>query len=219
MVANIRSVDNDAEVVRLGRLIQTYQARISELSVQRERITMADTATNVVGRAQALAAGGSYQPVRTAVEIDDELAVLRGAIRRVDAQAIDARAMATIRITRDENLLERAAELRIAVADGIDGLMSALAASEQFIDQLDQAGISATGSRWPGAADDRLNSLLAAHRLDLGDLPADRLEAVERRAGRRSESPIVPERPAPAAKSARKRIADKFAEIGEQMLG
>lgn len=44
MVADIRSVDNDAEVVRLGRLIQTYQARISELSVQRERGMMADGA-------------------------------------------------------------------------------------------------------------------------------------------------------------------------------
>jgi hypothetical protein len=219
MVADIRNVDADAEVVRLARLIETYRARISELSVQRDRLVMQDQATNLVGRAEALATGGQYQPVRSAEQIDDELAVLRAAIRRVDAQAIDARAMATIRITHDARLHERAEALRIAVAAGIDAVLAALHESEQFVDQLDQAGISATGARWSGAADDRLHSLLAAHRLDLGDLPADRLEAVERQAGRRSESPIVPERPAPAAKQTiRKRIATKLDEIGEQMF-
>jgi hypothetical protein len=219
MVADIRSVDDDLEVVRLGRLIQTYQARITELSVQRNQIAMADEATNTVARAEALASGGAYQPVRSAEQIDDEMAVLRAAIRRVDAQAVDARAMATIRITRDAKLHERAEALRIAVAAGIDDLMRALNESEQFVGQLDQAGISAVGSRWPGAADDRLHSLLAAHRIDLGDLPVDRLAAVERRAGRRSDPPIVPERPAPiVAKSVRKRITDKLDQIGEQMF-
>jgi hypothetical protein len=220
MVADIRNVDADAEVVRLARLIETYRARISELSVQRNQIAMADEATNTVARAAALANGGQYQPVRSAEQIDDELAVLRAAIRRVDAQVIDARAMATIRITRDAKLHERAEALRIAVAAGIDAVLAALRESEQFVDQLDQAGISATGARWSGAADDRLHSLLAAHRLDLGDLPGDRLEAVERQAGRRSESPIVPERPAPVAKrSIRQRIAAVADEIGEMMPG
>ena len=213
MSADITSVDLAPEVLRLGRLIQTYRARISELSAQRNQIAMQDEATNVVSRAEALASGGAYQPVRTADQLDDELSVLRAAIRRIDAQAIDARAMATIRITHDARLHERAAELRSAVAAGIDGLMAALHEAEQFADHLNQASISATGARWPGCGDDRLQSLLAAHRLDLGDLPADRLEAVERRAGRRSESPIVPERPAPAKPTMRRKIVDTLGEM------
>ena len=219
MSADITSVDLAPEVLRLGRLIQTYRARISELSAQRNQIAMQDEATNVVSRAEALASGGAYQPVRTADQLDDELSVLRAAIRRIDAQAIDARATATIRITHDARLHERADALRRAVAASIDGLMSALHEADQFADQLDQASISATGPRWPGCGDDRLQSVLAAHRIDCGDVPADRLAAVERRAGRRSDPPIVLERPAPAKPTMRRKIADKFAEIGEQMLG
>ena len=210
MVADIRSVDADPEVVRLAALIRSYRARITELSAQRDWLGKMDVAANVAGRAEALATGGRFTPVRTAGEIDDELAVLRAAIRRVDTQLVDARAQAAFQITRDEKLFERAAELRSNVAATADALMAALHESEQFVDQLDQAGISATGSRWPGAADDRLQSLLAAHRADLGDLSADRLEVVERQAGRRSENPIIVDRPAPviAKSSMRRRAAE-----------
>jgi hypothetical protein len=214
MSADIPSVDSNPEVVRLGRLIETYRARISELSAQRDRLVMQDEATNVVGRAEALASGGAYQPVRTADQIDDELSVLRGAIRRIDAQAIDARAMATIRITHDARLHERAAELRSAVAAGIDGLMAALHEAEQFADHLNQASISATGARWPGCGDDRLQSLLAGLRLDLG-VATDKGHELERRAGRRGEAMIeLQARPAPAvAKSVRRKIVDAVGEM------
>jgi hypothetical protein len=217
MVADIRSVDNDAEVVRLGRLIQTYQARITELSVQRERITMADTAANVVGRAQALAAGGTYQPVRTAGEIDDELAVLRGAIRRVDAQAIDARALATIRITRDEKLLERAAASRAKIAAACDALMAALHEAQALADGMDAAEISPTGVRWPGCGAPTIVESLAGLRIDCGVTDAETLLMLERRAGIRVEPVfMLQDRPAPAKPTMRRKIVDT---IGEMISG
>ena len=221
MVADIRSVDNDAEVVRLGRLIQTYQARITELAVQRERITMSDTAANVVGRAQALAAGGTYQPVRSAGEIDDELAVLRGAIRRVDAQAIDARAMAKIRITRDAKLHERAAASRAAVAAACDALLAALDEAQALADAMDAAEVSPTGARWPGCPVPDFPELLAGLRLECSaNLDAEAAHTLARRAGH-FIVPVfseIPEQPAPVAKQTiRKRIAAALDEIGEMM--
>ena len=213
MSADIRSVDNDVEVARLGKLIQTYKSRLVELAKMREQISMTDEVSQVLARAQSLAAGGKFEPVRDAASVDDEARVVRSAVERIERQMTDARSQAVLSISRECRLPERAAVLRSAVAEACDALMSALLEADQFADQLDQAGITAAGARWPGCGDDRLSSLLAAHRIDLPDLPADRLAAVERRAGRRSESPIVLERPAPAKPTMRRKIVDTLGEM------
>ena len=213
MSADIPSVDSNPEVIRLGRLIATYKARLVELAKMREQISMTDEVSQVLARAQSLAAGGKFEPVRDAASVDDEARVVRSAVERIERQMTDARSQAVLSISRECRLPERAAVLRSAVAEACDALMAALHEADQFADQLDQAGITAAGARWPGCGDDRLSSLLAAHRIDLPDLPADRLAAVERRAGRRSESPIVLERPAPAKPTMRRKIVDTLGEM------
>jgi hypothetical protein len=214
MSADIPSIDSNPEVIRLGRLIATYKARLVELAKMREQVSMADVATDTVARAEAVASGGEYKAARSAASLDDEATVVRAAVERIERQMTDARSQAVLSISRECRLPERAGELRSAVAEACDALMSALHEADQFVDRLDQAGITAAGARWPGCGDDRLSSLLAAHRIDCGGLPADRLAAVERRAGRRSDPPIVLERPAPAvAKSVRRKIVDTLGEM------
>ena len=174
---------------------------------------MTDEVSQVLARAQSLAAGGKFEPVRDAASVDDEARVVRSAVERIERQMTDARSQAVMSISRECRLPERAGAIRESIARAIDVLLVALHEADEFADHLNQVSISATGARWPGCGDDRLQSLLAAHRLDLGDLPADRLEAVERRAGRRSESPIVPERPAPAKPTMRRKIVDTLGEM------
>ena len=132
----------------------------------------------------------------------------------------DARSQAVLTVSRECRLPERAGEIRESIARAIDDLLVALHEADEFADHLNQVSISATGARWPGCGDDRLQSLLAGLRLDLG-VATDKGHELERRAGRRGEAMIeLQARPAPAvAKSVRRKIADAVGEIGVMISG
>ena len=220
MVADIPSIDLNPEVVRLGRLIATYKARLVELAAMRRNIAMADEAANTVARAEALASGGAYQAVRTTESIDDEAVVVRAAIKRIERQMVDARSVAVLTISKQCRLPERAAASRVAVAAHAAALMAALDEAQALADAMDAAEISPTGLRWPGCGAPTIVESLAGLRIDCGVNDAETLLMLERRAGIRVEPAFVmQDRPAPAKPTMRRKIADKFAEIGEQMLG
>jgi len=216
MAANqIPNLSDDAELNRLEKLSASYQSRVAELCIERDKLAMVDEAANVVSRAQALAAGAEYQPLRSAEAISDEIAVLRGAVERVSAQAVDARSAAVVRITRDAKLHERAAETRAQVALKCQELLAALDASRELAEQMENAGLSATAERWTGCAEASLVESLAGLQIDCGGIDAEAMRSLERRASRRVEPAFeMRDRPAPAAKpSIRKRAAEVLGEL------
>ena len=148
----IPSIDEDALVVRLEGLAATHRARLAELSEQRDRIAMTDEAAALNARAQALAEGGAFEPTPTLDAINDESAVIRTALARLAMQVVDARSLATARITRDERLVERAAESRAQVGAAIDSLIKALDRAAALASAMEAAGLSAAGARWTGGA-------------------------------------------------------------------
>jgi hypothetical protein len=186
----------------------------------REQISMTDEVSQVLARAQSLAAGGKFEPVRDAASVDDEARVVRAAIDRIERQMTDARSVAVLTISKQCRLPERAAELRAAIAAGIDAVLAAMAASDQFAAELERAEVSPTGPRWPGCGEPAIIELLAGLRIDLGVTDAETLLMLERRAGIRVEPAFVMrDRPATVVKSVRKKIADKLDEIGEMISG
>jgi hypothetical protein len=215
MVADIRGIDDDAEVRRFADLAQTYRQRLADLAKLRERQVLADGVDDADQRAAAMLAGGSFAAPRSLASIADEQSVVRMAIARAEAGERDARAAAVLTISKEYRLPERAAELRESIASAIDNLLAALAESDRFAGKLEMADVSPTGVRWPGCGDQTLIAMLAGLRLDLGVATADTHE-LERRAGRRGEAGLVElqARPAPAvAKSVRRKIADAVGEM------
>jgi hypothetical protein len=212
----ISSPDADSEVIRLEKLNANYRSRITELVALQAKLAMADTAANLVSRAEALAGGGAYEPVRSAVEIDDEISVLRGAAARVSEQTIDARAMAVIRITRDTKLHERAAETRAQVAAACAALLAAIDAARELSDTMDAADISPTGPRWTGCPAPGVPEAVAGLALECGEgLDAEAVHALRLKAGIFVE-PVFSEaaRPAPViVKSLRRKVAEAIGEL------
>ena len=220
MVADIPPIDSNPEVVRLGRLIATYKSRLVELAKMREQISMTDEVSQVLARAQSLAAGGKFEPVRDAASVDDEARVVRSAVERIERQMTDARSQAVLSISRECRLPERAAASRAKIANACAGLMAAIDEAQALADGMDAAEISPTGLRWPGCGAPTIVESLAGLRIDCGVNDAETLLMLERRAGIRVEPAfMLQDRPAPAKPTMRRKIADKFAEIGEQMLG
>lgn len=220
MSADIPSVDSNSEVIRLGRLIATYKARLVELAAMRSSIAMADGAANTVARAEAVASGGEYQAVRTTASLDDEVAVVRGAVERIDRQMVDARSLAVLTVSRECRLPERAAASRVKVAAACDALLAALDEAQALADAMDAAEVSPTGLRWPGCPVPDFPELLAGLRLECSaNLDAEAAHTLARRAGH-FIVPVFSEIAdlKPAKQSIRKRIASKIDEIGEQMF-
>jgi hypothetical protein len=223
MSADIPSIDSNPEVVRLGRLIATYKSRLVELARIREQISMADEVSQVLARAQSLAAGGRFEPVRDAASVDDEARVVRAAIGRIERQTVDARSVAVLTISKQCRLPERAAASRGKVAAACAALMVAIDEAQALAGGMDAADISPTGPRWTGCPAPGLPEMVASLALECSEgLDAKAVHALQRKAGILIE-PVYSELPAalaPAPKpSIRKRVAAALDEIGVQMIG
>ena len=218
MSANpIPSVSDDGELVRTERLAATYRARLADLGAMRDRLALMGESVAVDARAAALANGAAFEPVRSTESINDECRVIRAAIQRVTAQAVDARAAAVIRITRDSRLHERAGQARAQVALKCHELLAAIDAARELGEQMENAGLAPVGPRWPGCPAPNLPELLADLQLECSvGLDAEAVRELQRKAGIFVEPVFseAPNRPAPAvAKSVRRKIVDAVGEI------
>ena len=219
MPANpIPSVSDDGELVRTERLAATYRARLADLGAMRDRLALMGESVAVDARAEALANGAAFEPVRSTESINDECQVIRAAIQRVTAQAVDARAAAVIRITRDSRLPERAAESRAQVALKCHELLAAIDAARELGDAMEGAGLTAAGPRWPGCPAPGVFEAVAGLALETseGVIDAEAVRELQRKAGIFVEPVFseAPNRPAPVAvKSLRRKVAETIGEL------